>query len=370
MTRYALKYFSFFSALTLLIFKEYWSLFFFGRQVPFLSEIVFITSLLLALSVFLTKLYTFEMGVLILAFFAFAISQNISFPLISLSIISSKDIGLKTIIKFHLALSIFLFITVVISNSLGWMPSTDQLDFRISNGKYLTRYNLGFGGANGAFLFYFPIITSAVFVSESKYCKWVNYTLLLLFALIINNYTLSRTGLYSTIAFYLLLFTIPKIKFENYKTVSFLIRISLLIFVLLSILSALFLNNSIWNERLALRPSYWLVHIMQKVYTYNFWGTPWNSNYQELITRIPLDNSFLAMILAKGAIFSLFVFLLYFYGLKTLLNENDGKSISIILAILLFSFFENTLFVVAFNISYFILYHNIIQTRNASTQDS
>ena len=370
--RIILKACCFFFALFLLILKEYWTLFFFDSSTPapLLGAMVYISAGLLGIAIFLNKLTKIEFLVLVLALIAFILKRNISFPLIALTTISSKDIDLKKIIQFHFAVSITLFFIVLALGMVDLMPSTKVVDTRITDGYRIIRHNLGFGSANGAFLFFFPILTSAIFLLENRYYKVITFPILFLFIHIIYMNTLSRTGFYSSIFLFILLIISAFGKFRTNKFQGFILKNIIVLFLTLSIIVAMFFNTPKWNSILALRPNYWLVHLLQGVYKFNLWGYPWNEKYRLQISEIPLDNSFLSMILSKGAIFSIIIYLFYFFGIKKILGQGAYKSLIILFAILTFSFFENTLFIVAFNISFFILYHSIHNNNNNNKIES
>ncbi len=239
------------------------------------------------------------------------------------------------------------------------MPSSFSIDSRIVHGHRLTRYNLGFGSANGAFIFFFPILTSALYLINDKRNLLITYPLLMGVILLIYYFTKSRTGFITSILLFVIMPLQANVRFFNLKVLKLILRNIVLVFIIISVLIAVFLSMSIYNELLAYRPGYWLIHLLQGVYHYNLFGYPWNEYYQGMVTKIPLDNSYISLVLAKGLIFTFIIYLFYYKGMALLLKFRETKSIIIILSIFVFGLFENTFFVVGFNISLFIIYHII-----------
>lgn len=300
---------------------------------------------------------------------AFFISRNVSFPLIALTLFASKEINIIRIIKIHLGISLILFTLVIGLAVFDFMPSTNIIDTRNIDGIHVLRYNLGFGSPNGAFIYYLPILTSAIFLVRNLYLKVIIYLVLFSVAIAIHYYTLSRTGFFSSIVLFVLLWILPFAKFEKLSFFRFIFKNIIAFFLLITLLIATLFNNPTFNEILAFRPGYWLLHFLQEVYQYNLWGYPWNPYYQDLVSSVPMDNSYLAMVLSKGIIFSIFIYVLYKIGLTKLIFHQQYKKIAISLAILVFGLFENILFIVGFNISLFILYHEIIHQKKTDLNE-
>ncbi|MBN1969110.1 MAG: hypothetical protein JW870_07060 [Candidatus Delongbacteria bacterium] len=361
--RLIIKNVCFFAALFLLILKEYWTLFFMNSEPILLPEIVLFSAFLLGVAIFLTKLAKVEIIILCLALMSFIITKNVTFAVISLALFSSKNINTKLIIKIYLLISSVLFLSILVFATLDLMPSISAIDTRIVDGKTLLRYNLGFGSPNGPFLFFMPIFLSTSILYSQKLANTVLYSILIIIVLIINNYTLSRTGFYSSFSFFILLLGFHLFHFERYSLIRFVLKNIIPVLILVSISIALFMNTPAINSILAHRPGYWLLHITGEVYTYNLWGYPWDDEYRRLITEIPLDNSFLSMILSKGAIFSFSVYLFYYKGIQGLLKAKENNYLAAILTTLIFALFENTLFVIGLNFTFFILYHSYLDEK-------
>ena len=253
----------------------------------------------------------------------------------------------------------FFYFLIVSLNLFDFMPSSFLVDTRIVQGHQITRYNLGFGSANGAFIFFLPILTSALYLTKAKKNLLIVFPLLIIAVSLIYYFTLSRTGIITSLFLFLMLILPGKEKLLSSKILKGILKNVVLVFILISIAIAVFLSLTFINELLAFRPGYWLIHILQGVYHYNLFGYPWNEHYQSLVTKIPLDNSYIGMILAKGLVFSFLIFAYYYKGMAVLLSNKELVSIIIILSIFIFGLFENTFFVVGFNISLFIIYHSI-----------
>lgn len=270
----------------------------------------------------------------------------IVFFVLSILYFQIKD-GDKKFIKHYLLSTFILFVVTIILSLLGILPSFTIT--RIVNNEIVTRYNLGFLGANSLFMFFYPIVISFLYLKfNSHKSKKILYSIVIfLITFIFYNYTNCRTGM---LCIFLIIIVYLNSSKLNYKVIRFLLKYYYIIFFIISIIFALNFNayDDILNRLSSGRFYYWNYYI-QNV-GYSFFGT-------SPIKGIPIDNIYISSLYYYGLISTILCFIVSLlpYKNKTIKNEYYF----IVLAFSTYGFFENNVAYVYNFLTFFQLYYYI-----------
>jgi membrane protein len=255
--------------------------------------------------------------------------------------------GEKEFVYHYIVSTAILFALTIFLSLVGILPSF-SID-RVVNGETITRFNLGFLGANTLFMFFYPIVISFLYLkyNVTKTRKICYGFVILIISWIFYKYTNCRTGMLC-VCFAVLLYW-QKIIF-NTKLIRFVLRYYFLIFLMISILCALKFNayNNYLNILSSGRFNFWYFYIKNIKYT--IIG-------MQPIQGIPLDNIYLNNFYIYGLISYIITLIFSIMPYKNKKISNEFYFIT--LAFGIYGFFENNIvyvynFLMFFQFYYFI----------------
>lgn len=336
----------FFLITSLIVLKRYASIFQFEKIT---SLIFLLTFTLLVFSTLINKINKIEILLILLSALTYLFTRSSEFLIMILYLIASKNINQNNYITFLFFISFFSFIVIIALNYINLVPS-QTIHYRLIDNIKINRDDLGFGNPNSAFVYLIPIITSYIYLRYEKWCV-LDTILYSCTIYAIYTITLSRTGLLINISSIVLIFLYKKTKISN--ILNFSIKYSPIFLILLSLIVSILLHDSkTLNSILSNRPYIWGDYINNSFNIQSILGQPLPPHE----SRLPLDNSYIPLVVYKGIFHFLFFIFLFIFGLK---NTTDKKIYTLSFYILLYSMFENTLPNLEFNPVLVLLYRNI-----------
>lgn len=266
----------------------------------------------------------------------------------------------KTFFKSFFLISLLLFISIIFLNKIGILESNNYVRFE---GSFThIRTDFGFGNPNLAFLLLFTICLSINYVYYNNiFLDFVTLIILFMFF----GYTQTRTGIMCAIIFfaikYMSKFIVRKILKKDYEKfkINKIFRHSFLLFSILTILFCLIFKNSTLaaniNLTLSNRLYYWQKYVNTDLIT-NFFGLP-------LLSKTPLDNTYLFILRNLGTMAFVIVGYIYFKGMRNL----KCKDFIFILSFLIYGLFEYNM-VIIYNFSLIILFNNIFLNNQSNVE--
>lgn len=267
-----------------------------------------------------------------IAIFITFISNDANFLLFYvLANIYNEDNYNKMIRDFVLFSIVFFCATIVFSN-MGIIKNSNY--YRNGN----LRFSMGFGTANGVFLYYMPIGLGSYFMIKNKkiYLLISIITSCCLFAL-----SDSRNGFLCIIIFYIYVALFRNSRIVKKFLDSHLYKNLFLIFFVLTLIIAQKYGQSFNNEINTLftgRPYYWNLNIQE----YNLFSI-FGNNIAEY--KYTLDNSYLVIMLECGVS----VFILYYLIIKNMVKYLDYDEKMVLLIFLIYGLFESNAFIGSIN---------------------
>lgn len=316
-------------------------------------QIVFFANFLVLLFGVVISKYKISMLLLALLFgITYIFSRNAEFLIIVLYLLLSKTIKVEKYCFYYFLINIIFFSIVLICNKFGFIHSSD-IYYRLVDGMKENRNDYGFGNPNSVFVFMIPIFTYYIY---RRFDCWNILDTIFYISLntLVYSLTLSRTGLLVNI---IALIFIYLIKTKLRYSVKLGIRCLIFFTIIASVLIAYHGHDDVvLNYLLSNRPMYFWEYLSENFSYTSILGQPVENDFNSL----PLDNSYIPLLIYKGIIPVTFVVLFYFYGLKKVTKD----SIYIIsLYILIYSIFENVLLNIEFNLSLFLIYSEIVKSK-------
>lgn len=342
----------------LILFKyiECWS-FLFTKEF-FKSKVIIFTVILLL--VLIVSNYKFDKGkfrrifiigmlCLILTYLSKSIDFIISFALAILY--SSIPNGEKCFLEDFMKSSGILFVLTLILSLIGVLPSFTIT--RTVGDEIITRYNLGFLGANSLFLFLYPIMVSFLVLNfnKQKKVRLIYGTTIIMISYLFYKYTNCRTGMLCII---LMTFTYLFKSIYKNKLFKRILKYYYLIFLIIALAFTYKFNafNNPINVMLSGRFYYWNFYVSNLKYTL-FGISP--------IEGIPLDNTYLYNYYFYGIISYIICLIISIIPFKSLKISDEFYFLTFALSI--YGFFENNIsyvfsFLFFYQIYYIINYYN------------
>lgn len=301
----------------------------------------------------LKKYNIFHFILLVLFFIQFKITTNNTIIYTYTLALALYNRDLKKILKIYIITNLIFFISCLLLNFLGIRPS----------GYVDGRNNLGFKNPNGAYMAFFIIWVSYLYVKFDKLCK-KEFIILIISPLLIYAQTRTQTGFVTIFVCMFIVFKFRKINLneKNYKT---LFSIYPIFLTVVSFLLAFFFNNNYWiNEYLSHRPYYWNKYLTNTIYGVNLIGYSNDIKRIAFKPKIPLDSGYMWTLYSGGIILFLIILFLYVYTIYILCCQNKKSEVLLILSILTYSFAESILLDLAVNLSFIFLPYAISRLSN------
>ncbi len=290
----------------------------------------------------------------------YIINREGAILLIVLLAVAAKNIDDKYIVKNYLIISvIFLTISILIFNLFPWLEYNHEVHYRYIDALNISvpRLDYGLGNPNAVFYHMVTIYTAYIFLRFEKYNNWDR---LLLFgtSILIYQNTYSRTGFYTVVAGLVFVEIIRFLDIKKIKPLSYLAKVSPILLTVVSvIIGTVFYKNSALNRLLASRPKYWNVYLSQEGNFLNPFGNAYSSVIK---SNNPLDNSYVYIVCMLGLVaFALFAYIMYM-GIKSFIEKDKKKYLSIIVIFLIYCFAENLLLEAAFSFGIILVIKEIM----------
>ena len=265
-------------------------------------------------------------------------------------LLALKEFEPKDIIKSYLIINLFYFIITIVLNKAGILESSKL--YYTSN--MVIRDDLGFGNPNRAFLSFYLIWISYLYIKFETY-NIKHRIILITSAIIMYNITYSRTAFITIV---LTMIIVEIIRIVDIKKNHIIIALIPTIIVSITLFIGYRMNNSIiMNEILSKRPQLWNLFLNNDMYKINLFG--YDNNIIEYMSRgskLALDNSYIYILFKNGIvtflmIIGIYTLMLYMYG-----KYNKKKEVIIITSILIYSFGESILTDISTNITLIYIY--------------
>lgn len=264
-------------------------------------------------------------------------------------LLALKEFEPKDIFKSYLVINLFYFIITIVLNKAGILES--KL-YYTSN--MVVRDDLGFGNPNRAFLSFYLIWISYLYIKFETY-NIKDRIILIVSAIIMYSITYSRTAFITIV---LTMIIVEIIRIVDIKKNHIIIALIPTIIVSITLFIGYRMNNSIiMNEILSKRPQLWHLFLNNDIYKINLFGYDNNIiEYMSQGSKLALDNSYIYILFKNGLVIFLMIIgvytlMLYMYG-----KHNKKKEVIIITSILIYSFGESILTDVSTNITLIYIY--------------
>ena len=259
---------------------------------------------------------------------------------------SKTSNAIYKISKYFCISIIAIFLVTIVLNKLGILDSYMMIR-RNSDGIVRMRDSFGFSHPNCLYLYYFLTILSIYYIAKNKK---VFSIITLISSIVMYNVTLSRTGFICTIFFLILIWFYPKkIKINKYLFLG-----GTILTLLIAILYGKETNNTI-NQLLSNRPIFYYYYIDNEL-IFNLIGN-------NIVSKVPLDNMYLGIIITSGWIIYLFYLVLYVYTGEKI--EEDRKLTNIYIITMIYGCFETHSLNIGINFLMLIIsYMFFIKTNN------
>lgn len=260
-------------------------------------------------------------------------------------IISKKEE--KSFVKVFFISSIILFVLTIFLNTIGVLENQNLI--RYKNGEVIIRYSLGFDHPNTVFLFFLPIALGGYYLYSNKVSY---YLVLLLSSSILYKLCDSRTGFLCMLSIILLHCTITS-NFLNKKTIKLIIKNSILIFTIITIITCKLYGYNLTNpvSKLFSGRPYYLNYYLKNNLAFSLLG----ANY---IKEYYLDNFYMYMLAQLGLVGYSIYYLIYKEGIKKVITNK--KYIVILIVFCIYGLLESNVIIGSINFLFPILIKNII----------
>ncbi|MDX7425546.1 hypothetical protein AB7W80_11930 [Providencia rettgeri] len=335
----------FYISTLLIISKKYSSLF----DYPEITKSLLAANILILFTgLFFQSLKKIEIALLIASSITYITTLNPEFIILVLYLLNSKKISKEKYINLIFIISFLYFLAIVLLNHLNILPSQD-IHYRLIDNIKENRDDLGFKNPNSVFLYFTPIALCYIYKRFERW-NYIDTMLYIAVIYIIYSISLSRTGLavnsISLISIYLIKL-IP-------NAMSLLTKNSILIFSFITLIIAVyFYDDYILNYALSNRPYIWNSYLSNELSFQSVIGQP----LEDKENLLPLDNSYIPLLIYHGFFYIIFIFYLYLTGLNK--KKIEPQVFILSFYILCYSLFENVLFNLEFNITLVLLYLSI-----------
>lgn len=306
----------------------------------------------LILQLFITDISKEDIYVIVLGVLLTFLTKEPSLLIYFILGIASKSIEDEKVVKYYLGINALFFITMILGNTLGILPSSSYDYYRdVGEGfRTIKRNDLGFGNPNAVFFNFMPIYVGYLYLRYDRY-NWIDRIILIFATLYIYVETKSRTGLLIFFGILLFMEFIKKVDLDNCIWIKKIIQFIPIILTAVSIgIAFIFSQNLFLNKLLSNRPILW----------------SWYLDKISLLGKIsdtqqgyPLDNSYIYILVVGGIISIIIVWIILYYGLNKVADEKKYKVILVVVAFLLYGFGENILFDKALNFSFILILKNL-----------
>ncbi|CEH35585.1 hypothetical protein [Romboutsia lituseburensis] len=316
------------------------------------TQITIILSIILIIND-LKKYNIFHFILLVLFFIQFKITNNNTIIYIYTLALGLYNRDLKKILKLYIVTNIIFFLSCLILNLLGIKPS----------GYIHGRNNLGFSNPNAAYMAFFIIWASYLYVKFDKMDK-KGFIIILISPLIIYAETRTQTGLITVFICIAFVLKFRRINI-NKKIYKYLFSIYPILLTMASLILTFAFNNHYWiNEYLSHRPYYWNKYLTHPIYGLNLMGYEQNIRKLAFYPKIPLDSGYIWTLYSGGILVFLIIILLYMYAIYRLCCKNKKAEVLLILSILTYSFAESILLNITINLSFICIPYAIGEISN------
>lgn len=332
----------------LIVAKYYSNMLFIGTSIP-VAKIFMALSGVFALILIVNdikKYNIFHLLILGLLGIQFVITKNKSIIYAYILALALVNLDMKKIIKTYIITNIIFFVIYLTLNVFNIKPTEFVHD----------RNDFGFGNPNGAFISFFTIWVSYLYLKFDD-LKKKDIGLLILFPIVVYSQTNTRTGFLTIAGAMILAFALEKIDVRKKTFKWFFTLIPGLLASLSLIVAYGFHNSDKLNRWLSHRPLYWYRYLVNKEYGLNLIG--YNDNIRDIVftPRLPLDSGYILTLYNSGIIVFLLIILLYSYAIYQLCKEGKKAEITLILCILAYAFAESIILDLGTNITFiFIAY--------------
>lgn len=315
-------------------------------------------ALLMLQFVFIKKHNITEIAIFLVACGLYVFTREGAIIVLILLAISVRDLDDRYVVKNYLIINaLFIIAFIIIGNFLPDLIKISDTHYRFKDGIYIVRNCFGLHNPNLIFFYSIGVYAAYIFLRFDKY-NMVDRAILLFVTLFIYKITMSRTGLLTMIAALFLVDILKYLDLKKYKKVSFLVKISPIILLIMSVgIGLLFSKNELFNDILASRPKYWNIYLTQEGNFLSLFGNVYSA---EIKQANPLDNSYVYLTVMLGLVSVVFFMILLYKGIDILIKKNENKYIAVIIMFLVYSFAENILFEAGFNFGIVFLIKYII----------
>lgn len=281
-------------------------------------------------------------------------SSQPTIAITTLTILLSKDIEFKKIVKYDMYFKIYITLFTIIFSIIGIIENIKII--RYESGSIIIRNSFGFIHPNTLGTIILLIVIDYIYINYSK-LNLKHCIIVCTLVFITKFFTDSRTGLYITIAL-IVIALLDKSSNLNRKIITKIASITVPYIAILSVIVSIYYNKStiIQTIDLVLTGRIRLGNIYLNMYPINLFGNfisfPTTSYNGEIIT---LDNLYIRMLVNFGAIYFLGIcFSYYKLGKKYCTNIESSKSI-LIFSFAFLGISESIGYNICFNISLFLL---------------
>ena len=264
-------------------------------------------------------------------------------------ILISKGIGRRRRIFYFFIISTFFYLFTILLDQIN--PISDLQFLRGVSNTIIVRKDLGFGHPNTAMAALLPIFFSIYYLWYEKN-KLKVIIFILVISQIVYNLTNSRTSYFLVFIFIFFILLknkyLYKLRYIFYSEVFFLLYFSLIL--------PSRLKDTIYNRLVSRR--FWFYDYYLTNYKITLLG---DKNIEKVYELLPLDNTYIRVLLEHGIIGLLILIGLIIYIFKLLYKYNDYKAIRIFSIILIFGIMEGQAFYFYFNIIYLLIYEYLIE---------
>lgn len=266
--------------------------------------------------------------------------------------ISAKNIDNDKIIKYYLGFNLLFLLVVVIGNTVGIIPDTTDLHYRLVNGVQKIRYDFGFGNPNAMFFYLMPIYTGYIYIRYEKY-NWVDRIVLWSVAIFVSITTYSRTGFFVIILGLIMVEIFKHIDIFKFNFIKIIVTNIPLILILVSLfIGVVFAKSPKLNSLLSARPEYWNKYLSSM----SIFG---NAQSNSMFYTYPLDNSYVYLLSLYGILVTLLFILITNFSLNKFIEQKNYKFIIITTMFFLYGFGENILFSASLNFTLILMLKDI-----------
>lgn len=272
----------------------------------------------------------------------------------TITIILSKDIEFKKIVRYDMYLKGYIVFFTVLFSVLGIIENIKLIRYEASS--IIIRNSYGFTHPNILATMILLIIIDYIYINHSKF-RLKNYIFVILVMGITNIITDSRTGLYIIIVVLIIILLDNSCIFSK-RIITYLSSIIIPCMGIGSIIAAIYYSKNIlfqWID-LILTGRIRLANIYLNIYPIKIFGTEMeflsNTYKGEIIT---LDNLYVRIMLNFGVLYFVLICLSYYKLGRRYRNSLNSKKSILIITFALLGMCESMGYNICFNISLFLI---------------